>query len=190
MKQIGLAMHTHYSRHKSFPPAASRDEQGKPLLSWRVHLLPYLGLKDLYDQFHLDEPWDSQHNRQLISQMPSVFGCPSTTWRKTGRTSYLLPIGPGTVWGGEQPLSLRKITDGTSHTVMVVEAAPEKAVVWTQPADLPVAPEAPAQGLGTYHGRGYMTLFCDGAARFLSDELSAESLWACFGARDGKLIRD
>ena len=126
LKQIGLAMHNYYEKHKTFPPAASRDDQGRLLLSWRVQLLPYLEEPALYEQFHQDEPWDSPHNRQLIAQMPKIFRCPSAAALEPGKTTYVLPIGPGTVWSGERPLSLREITDGTSQTAMVVEAAPTR----------------------------------------------------------------
>ncbi len=33
-----------------------RDENGKPLLSWRVRLLPFIDEAHLYMKFHLDEP--------------------------------------------------------------------------------------------------------------------------------------
>ena len=59
LKQITLAMHGYHDVHKTFPPAYTTDAAGKPLLSWRVHILPYIERQDLYEQFHLDEPWDS-----------------------------------------------------------------------------------------------------------------------------------
>src|SRR5437588_6801844 len=77
LKQIGLAMHNYHSSNNCFPPAFTTDRDGKPLLSWRVLLLPYLECSSLYANFHLDEPWDSPHNRPLVNQMPSVFACPS-----------------------------------------------------------------------------------------------------------------
>ncbi len=190
LKQIGLAMHNYYEQHKTFPPAASRDEQGRPLLSWRVHLLPQLGLQALYDQFHLDEPWDSEHNRKLISQMPRMFVCPETAGIEHGKTTYVLPIGDGTVWGGEQPLSFREITDGTSNTVMVVEVAQDKAVEWTRPQDVTVRSDAPTEGLGRAHGPGTLVLFCDGSVRFLSSDVSPEMIWAMLGATDGQVIKE
>ena len=67
-------------------------------LSWRVHLLPSLGLKALHSEFHLDEPWDSEHNKTLISRMPTIFG----TDPKSGNTqlrSFLRLDGSGD--GGE-----------------------------------------------------------------------------------------
>ena len=60
-------------RNKHFPPAAICDKDGRPLLSWRVAILPYIDQEDLYKQFHLDEPWDSPHNRSLIEKMPGTY---------------------------------------------------------------------------------------------------------------------
>ncbi|MEM6979391.1 MAG: DUF1559 domain-containing protein, partial [Planctomycetota bacterium] len=77
LKQIGLAFHNHHSVYQHLPDRAIRDEDGTPLLSWRVALLPFLGHQDLYQQFHLDESWDSPHNRQLIQLMPEEYVDPS-----------------------------------------------------------------------------------------------------------------
>src|SRR5262249_21734482 len=63
LKQIALAMHSYHDTMGRFPPAIVRDKEGKPLYSWRVLLLPYLEQQNLYNQFKLDEPWDSEHNR-------------------------------------------------------------------------------------------------------------------------------
>lgn len=75
LRQIMLAMHSHHSQFRSYPPpaSASYDADGKPLLSWRVHLLPFLQEKPLYEKFHRDEPWDSEHNRGLVDRMPDVY---------------------------------------------------------------------------------------------------------------------
>jgi hypothetical protein len=39
-KQIALAMLNYYDSHKYLPPAAIRNKEGRPLLSWRVAILP------------------------------------------------------------------------------------------------------------------------------------------------------
>jgi hypothetical protein len=72
LKQIGLALHNYHDVYKSFPPAAIYSKDGKPLLSWRVAMLPYLHTSqgNLLKKFRLDEPWDSEHNRALIARMP------------------------------------------------------------------------------------------------------------------------
>ena len=83
LKQIALAMMNHVSARKTYPPAFTVDQDKKPLLSWRVLILPYLdkGGPQLYQQFHLDEPWDSDHNKQLIEKMPAVFVAPGSQSR-------------------------------------------------------------------------------------------------------------
>ena len=37
-------------------------------------MLPHLRQHDLYKRFHLDEPWDSEHNKKLLEKMPEIFG--------------------------------------------------------------------------------------------------------------------
>ena len=76
LKQFALAMHNYHDTNGKFPAASSFDKDGKPLLSWRVHVLPYLEQAELYKQFHLDEPWDSEHNKKLIEKMPNVLASP------------------------------------------------------------------------------------------------------------------
>src|SRR4249919_3311122 len=77
LKQIGLAMHNYHDVKNGLPPSAIVDKQGKPLLSWRVAILPYIEQQPLYDKFKLDEPWDSPNNKDLIQYMPSIYMCPS-----------------------------------------------------------------------------------------------------------------
>lgn len=146
LKQIGLAMHNFHDNYGSFPPNASYDENGKPLLSWRVFLLPWLGQTPLYQQFRLDEPWDSAHNKKLIEQMPTVYRSP-TLETPPGHTAYLVPVGPGLVFGGKEGTPISAMKDGTSNTILVLEATAEKAVPWTKPADLKIAPKKPLAGL-------------------------------------------
>ncbi len=79
LKQLGLAMHNYHSVNQTFPPAIHAKD-GKPLLSWRVFMLPFVEQQRLYERFHLDEPWDSLHNKQLIAEMPDVFRSPFRRW--------------------------------------------------------------------------------------------------------------
>ncbi|HMC89933.1 MAG TPA: DUF1559 domain-containing protein, partial [Gemmataceae bacterium] len=70
LKQLGLALHNYHDTYGRFPAVANFDKDGKPLLSWRVHLLPFLDEGQLYREFHLNEPWDSAHNKKLVSRLP------------------------------------------------------------------------------------------------------------------------
>src|SRR5205085_10353231 len=78
LKQIALAIQSYRAAEKHFPPAGIRDKNGQPLLSWRVAILPRIEEAGLYKEFHLDEPWDSEHNRKLIERMPDVYKSPDT----------------------------------------------------------------------------------------------------------------
>ena len=134
LKQIALAFHNYHDANKKFPPAASTDKDGKTLLSWRVHLLPFFGQAALYKQFHLDEPWDSEHNKTLIERIPPVFVSPAhRELAKEGKTVYLVPTGKGTMFDGDKGLRLTDVKDGTSNTVMV--AAGGASVPWSKPDD-------------------------------------------------------
>src|SRR5262245_19784659 len=56
---------------KALPSASIVGKDGKTKHSWRVALLPYLEAQPLYNEYHFDEPWDSEHNKKLIPKMPS-----------------------------------------------------------------------------------------------------------------------
>ena len=70
LKQIALAMHNYHDVHGCFPPAYTTDENGRPMHSWRIFLLPYIEQQHLYDQYDFDQPWDSPHNMEVARQMP------------------------------------------------------------------------------------------------------------------------
>jgi hypothetical protein len=177
-KQIALAIHNYIGSHKGlFPPAYSTSRDGKPLLSWRVLILPYLEQEALFKQFHLDEPWDSPHNRTLIARMPGVYRCPleSREAAGDGKTRYLAPRGGDTVFRGADPIALKDITDGTSNTIILVDAGDERAVPWTKPDDGDITPEDEAafRAIFSAHrrrrGAGTVAAFADGAVRFLHE---------------------
>ena len=145
LKRIGLALLTYEQANKVFPLPASRAPDGKPLLSWRVHILPYLGEKSLYQQFHLDEPWDGPHNRPLLEKMPSVYRL-TISKSQPGRTNYLLPVGNGAAFDAERPTAFKDIKDGSSNTIMVVTVDDDHAAIWTKPDDWRFDPQQPTVG--------------------------------------------
>ncbi len=177
LKQIGLGMHNYHEVHGSLPPAAILDKNGKPLLSWRVAILPYMEGSDLYSKFHLDEPWDSPHNLTLLDKTPSFYACPSDATLKPGMTGYKAIIGPSTAFTPDfKPLRFEDITDGTSNTILIGES--RRTVPWTKPEDLPFDMSVPLTGLGSHHAGGFDVLFADGSVRFLKSSLSPQALGA------------
>ncbi|MCA9151996.1 MAG: DUF1559 domain-containing protein, partial [Planctomycetales bacterium] len=91
LKQLGVALMSYESARGRYPTSAIYTPEGKPGLSWRVALLPYLEEQGLYRQFHLNEPWDSPHNRELARQMPAVFKSPGSDL-DDGYTNYLAVV--------------------------------------------------------------------------------------------------
>jgi hypothetical protein len=185
MRQIGVALSNYESVNQRLP-AAGVDAAGVgPNLSWRVHLLPFLEEQALYDQFHLDEPWDSEHNLALASQMPACYRNPNFgAVQET--TVYLAVTGPGAVFqGSPQGPKLADITDGVSKTVILVEANEDQAVTWTKPDDWVLDPQDPRRGLGDLRaGGGFLALFGDSHVTFIDNDTPLETVLALF-TRDG-----
>ena len=156
-------------------------------MSWRVHLLPFLEETELYQQFHLDEPWDSPHNRELIAQMPDVFRSDDISLNLAGKTRFLLPIAEETPWHGPVGAMIREITDGTSNTIMILEADHDRAVVWTEPADLTIDWDQVQDGLAV-DGAGFHATFCDGSAHLIRADIDSSILTRLLKHADGEII--
>jgi prepilin-type processing-associated H-X9-DG protein len=188
LKQISLAMIMYESANRHLPPAYIADKKtGKPLLSWRVAILPYLDQQALYQSFHLDEPWDSEHNKKLAETVVRIYRSPASRAAPT-MTNYLTVRGKDTAFPGKDPIRFADIIDGSSNTIMVVEASDGKAVPWTKPDDFEYDEKQPAAGLlGLWPG-GFNAAFCDGSVRFLSATIDAEMLRRLFNRNDGKPV--
>jgi hypothetical protein len=171
LKQIGIALHNYADVNGQLPPAAIRDSDGKPLLSWRVAILPYLDQHELAKQFHMDEPWDSEHNRTLVSKMPAVFGSnPGVTLiRGAGSRSAIFDV------SRREGMRFQEVTDGLSNTIAAVVTS--QPVVWTQPDEPTTLPL----------DRIFLALFCDGSVRTLSPRVKPQ-LDALFTAAGGEVI--
>jgi hypothetical protein len=212
LKQLALAMHNYHDRHGRFPPQAIRGQDGKALLSWRVSILPYLDADSLYKEFHLDEPWDSDHNKKLIEKMPAVFASPSlgSERRARGLTSYLAPLkrpvpvvafppaddAQKPVQSGKDEMvfdriegtKIQQITDGTSNTILLLEANPKSAVVWTKPDGLVMDQNDLFKDLRGQPDDGFCCNFCDGSAHFLKNTLDPTTFWRLLLMNDGQAV--
>jgi hypothetical protein len=191
-KHLALAMLNFESANRTLPPAASYDKAGKPLLSWRVLALPYMEQKALYNEFHLDEPWDSPHNLKLVERMPDLFADPDPILRAQsgpGRTTFQVPRGEGTAFAGREGMKYRDMIDGTSNTVMLVEVVPERAVAWTKPDDWEVDFQDPLRGVKRSDRTWWTTTFVDGHARIFQDKIKPKA-WSSVLTAAGEDIVD
>jgi prepilin-type processing-associated H-X9-DG protein len=201
LKQLALAMIDFAEAHQRLmPPAAIYDKEGRPLLSWRVLILPYIEQQQLFMQFKLDEPWDGPHNIKLLEKMPVTFAPPISGKAKPNCTFYQVfdgPRNPGPAFcsnpkAGLQPFISRLLgkslacfrgamdnasfpasfTDGLSNTILIAEAG--EAVPWTKPADLRYDAKGPLPKLGGLFANGFNAAMGDGHAVFVDTTIVNE----------------
>ncbi len=185
LKQMALAMHGYHEVYAKFPPAVSTNDDGDSLLSWRVQILPFIEGGELYERFHHDEPWDSEHNKALIPLMPAIYRAPGSK-QKPGMTNYLTIRSENSVFPGTVSTRMAQIVDGTSNTAMIVEVSDEKAVAWTKPEDLEIDPMKPQRGIVGLRRNGFLAAMSDGAVFKVTDKIAPETLRLIFDRRDGK----
>jgi beta-lactamase regulating signal transducer with metallopeptidase domain len=185
MKQIGLAMHNFQDTFGRFPPPSLLGPDGKTPHSWRVALLPYLEQSSLYNEYKLDEPWDSPANKKVLEKMPALFRDPSDT-SPAHCSSYFVPTGESTLFSGHVGTPISQITDGTSNTIMVVQASRE--IPWTKPDDVLISADAPLPKLGLPGSDGFEAGFADGSVRRIKASIVEATLRALFTRSGGEVI--
>lgn len=184
LKQILIAIHNYHDVHGKLPQNIV-DKDGRPLLSWRVELLPYIEQWNLYKQLKLDEPWDSADNKKVLVQMPDVFRVGFEAKDET-RTYYQAFAGKGTLFEPGKKMTFAQVTDGLSNTLAVVEAGPP--VAWTQPIDIDYHPKNPIPKLEGPFSNTLIAATGDGAAHSFRRDLDEKSLRRLIEAADGEPI--
>jgi uncharacterized protein (TIGR03067 family) len=187
LKQMALASHSYHDTYKHLPGPAITDKQGKPLLSWRVAILPFVEEADLYRQFKLDEPWDSEHNKKLLEKMPKLYEPVRGKTKQPYTTYYQAFVGPGTAFEPNMRLRLLDFPDGTSNTVLLVEAG--EAVPWTKPEDVPFDPKKKdLPKLGGLFPDGFHIAMADGTVTWVSRNFDPGTLRLAIIRNDGQPI--
>jgi prepilin-type processing-associated H-X9-DG protein len=188
LKQIGLAMHNFHDVNGVLPAAAIVDKKGKPLLSWRVAILPYVEQDNLYKQFKLDEPWDSEHNKKLIAIMPKIFALPYGE-PKPGETHYRVFVGNGAAFNLVQGLRLpNDFPDGTSNTMFAFEGA--EGVPWTKPEEIEFDPQKPMLKHLRFENKACNILMADGSVRAVPNTIREDVLKLVIQRNDGQPTPD
>lgn len=185
LRELGIAIHNYHDAVGHFPQDVAKD--GKPLLSWRVQLLPYLDndeLTALWKQFKMDEPWDSPNNKKLIDKIPTIYK-PVRAKPTDGETYYQMFAWSGGLLRPKGNVNLAAITDGLSNTLMVVEA--HSPVVWSKPDDIAYNPKELPK-LGRMFDGDTHVVMADGAVRLLKKGIDAEVLRRLIDPQDGLLV--
>jgi hypothetical protein len=187
LKQIGLAFHNYADVHGHFPtPVLYGGKTGKVPYSWRVAILPFLEQSELYNSYNFDEPWDGPNNRKLLDRMPSIYGYPGMGGTNPTHTTFFVFTGPDTMLGkGDKPF-VADVTDGTSNTLLAVEA--KREIPWTKPEDIPFDPQGPLPELGGFSPDGFNALFGDGSVRFIKNTAAPAVLKALITRAGGEVI--
>jgi type II secretory pathway pseudopilin PulG len=183
LEVVGMALQAYASTtgNEELPPQFLASADGKPLLSWRVLILPHLEEAALYERFKRDEPWDSPHNRQLIANMPDMFGSPNDSENDGTRTSIVAVSGPGTPWPGAKAHSLSDVRNAQGNKILLVVLA-DTGIVWTEPRDVTMDQlknilEGPEQGGPRLPSvRGMLCLFADMHVEMLPSDTPWETI--------------
>jgi hypothetical protein len=181
LKQMGLALHNYHDANSHFPAVYKCDENGKPLFSWRVEILPFMEYGSLYDSLRKDEPWNSPNNSKAISQVIPEYLCPGDMNRNYLFTNYIAVIGPGTIWRKDGSVKLSDLPNGSPRAVVAIEVV-NSGVHWAEPRELTV--EQALEGIKTgkglcissHHPNIINVLFADGTVRALHSGMPV-SLW-------------
>jgi RNA polymerase sigma factor (sigma-70 family) len=187
LKPIGIAMHNYHDNFGRFPAHAIYSKDGKPLLSWRVMILPFIEENDLYKQFKLDEPWDSENNKKLLDQMPVIYAPLGGETKDKHSTFYQVFVGKGTIFDpAEKKVTWASITDGSSNTLFAAEAG--EAVPWTKPDDLVFDPDKALPALGGMFKGGFHVLMADGSVHFLKEKFDENKMKLLIIRNDGQRV--
>lgn len=183
-----ISAHLYDSKTKRVIPRSIQDPDGKPLLSWRVHILPKLGYPDLYEEFRLDESWDSPHNMTLVARIPPIYQRPGGP--VDGRTNYLVPVGENSVFEREG-ISRESIIhsgggDGFSSVIFLVEVDDAHAVPWTKPEDYRYDPQNPRRSLSGNYPNGFLAAFSGVPSQLVHNDVPDDELRSLFDYRSGK----
>ena len=186
LRKITLAAINYEGQSRHFP-GNILDDDGKPLLSWRVALLPQLGHEELFNKFKIDEPWDSEHNKPLLDQMPEVYRHPD--FESESKTVFLRFQGKDAALENGTDIRFGLLSDGSSNTIFCAESNPDSAIEWTKPADIPFDAETPITQVGKIGPKSFNVSFCDGAVRTLPNDVNPQALLLLIQRNDGKYIK-
>jgi hypothetical protein len=187
LQKIALAFHRFHDKYGYFPAVSTRLPQVSQPVSWRVAILPFIGQQELYGQYNLHEPWDSESNQKLIEKMPAIYRHPNA-WQRSTNANHAVFVGDTATGTGAEQVELASITDGTSRTIMVVEAA--TSIPWTKPEDLEFDAAKPLPPVGDLTRDGWHAALADGSVTFIPLTTSIDVVKALITPAGGEPVKE
>jgi uncharacterized protein DUF1559 len=183
--RLAAAFQAYHAAHGHYPPAAVVGPDGKTLHSWRVELLPYLDEQKLLEQYKLDEPWDSEHNKQLIEKIPEIYS--TTEASKKGNTDYFVVTGKGTLFDAAALAKRESITDSPGETLLVLQS--HRRTPWTKPVDIDHAANLNEVRQFRSFEDGFYAAFADGTVRLVPKTTDPATIRAMFTKAGGEQVK-
>ncbi|MDR1054081.1 MAG: DUF1559 domain-containing protein, partial [Planctomycetaceae bacterium] len=186
---MALNFYQQQNAQKKFPPIYTENAEGKPLHSWRVLILPYLGENELYKKIKLDEPWDSEHNKQFHNTAINAYQ--ERLQGKKGMCRFVAII--GSPMQPKVETTFDDITDGTANTVAVVEL--REPFCWMDPtADITVEEfskplDSKDVSIGNPNGNGVALGYWDGSTKRIPITTPPEILKAIATPKGGENVK-
>lgn len=204
LTSLAKAVEKYHKDKGHYPPPAMLGKDGKPTLSWRVAILPYMenayinvpypgkqinSPKALYDMFKLDEPWDGPNNKKLIGYLPSPYRSPysvlSYSASSVGKTTVVAVVGKGAIFDPTKEVTDASVRDGLAQTLLLLSLEESnQAVYWTKPADINLTAAGKLPAGAPNIGKRFAAVYADGSARTLATGLD-EKTFLGIVTRDG-----
>ena len=183
LRQTALAFHNYESAYGKFPATTINDENGEPLFSGRVAILPFIEQNAIHSQLHLDEPWDSQHNSEFTSMVIPTFGINAKE-----NATVMFPVFPGSIWDEGGGKGFRDVVDGTSNTILAIHVPEESAISWADPTPWKISESNPMRDVFGDRDE-VIVVMTDGSSRILRrKEMTNEKLKAMLTIAGGEVI--
>jgi prepilin-type N-terminal cleavage/methylation domain-containing protein/prepilin-type processing-associated H-X9-DG protein len=222
LHEMGAGLLNYHAARGCFPPGCV--DRNARRLAWSLFLLRYIEESAAYDLYDQKSLYYAAANRQATSVVISIYLCPSTvrlTRVRYGNTTgdvngngrydpgdFMGMIDYGGMFGWayspvsangvmlyDQSVSLRQITDGSAHTILVAEDSGRGTTMdgeWADGENIFDAGQSinslQNNEIWSDHPGGAHVLFCDGSVHFLAEELNLSVLAALCTRAGGEVM--
>lgn len=181
-RQLALGVLNYESAYRKFPPHTVYNDAGKAMYSGRVMILPFLEQSNLYEQFDRDKSWDSDANRDLGDTRVPTYDA------LRNRGVIRLPVFPGSIWDNEDGIGIGEITDGTSNTILGIEAAPDEPINWADPTPWKISEANPMKDVFGKRDKVIAVMADASVVELKRSEMTNERLRALLTRNGGEIV--